>query len=167
MPRVRPIFSLIFSAPLTLACAHGSGGPARQPDGGYEISCKGPLSDCLNKAERACHDQGYTVAEARDTHELLGNESGQSTVMIESSEATFYCGSSKRHAARPPIELKREPSPQAAPTAAPTTAARACVPGATQTCIGPAGCSGGQACAADGSRFEACDCGGSAPAAAP
>jgi hypothetical protein len=33
------------------------------------------------------------------------------------------------------------------------------VPGATQACVGPGGCSGGQVCAADGGRFEACDCG--------
>jgi hypothetical protein len=36
---------------------------------------------------------------------------------------------------------------------------RACVPGATQPCTGPGGCRGGQACADDGSKFLACDCG--------
>jgi hypothetical protein len=38
-------------------------------------------------------------------------------------------------------------------------AARACVPGATQACVGPAACSGGQSCLPDGSGFGACDCG--------
>jgi len=37
--------------------------------------------------------------------------------------------------------------------------ARACVPGATQACVGPGGCQGGQVCADDGSKFLACDCG--------
>jgi hypothetical protein len=160
---------------LVFACASTSGGPIRQADGGYQLSCKGALRDCLAKAERICRDSGYTVSEARDLHELLGNESGQSTVMIQKSDATIYCGSSAR-ASKPPISLKRaEPleGPEAAPAPAATppataVAVRACVPGATQTCIGPAGCSGGQACAADGSRFEACDCGAtSAPAASP
>jgi hypothetical protein len=39
----------------------------------------------------------------------------------------------------------------------------ACVPGATQTCIGPAACNGGQSCLADGSGFGPCDCGTQAP----
>lgn len=36
----------------------------------------------------------------------------------------------------------------------------ACVPGATQACVGPAGCSGGQVCITDGSGYGPCDCGG-------
>jgi hypothetical protein len=43
------------------------------------------------------------------------------------------------------------------------SAAGACVPGATQTCIGPAACNGGQSCLADGSGFGPCDCGTQAP----
>jgi len=34
-----------------------------------------------------------------------------------------------------------------------------CVPGSTQACVGPGGCSGGQACRADGAGFGVCDCG--------
>jgi hypothetical protein len=47
-------------------------------------------------------------------------------------------------------------APAASASAAP---ARACVPGLTQACVGPAGCSGGQACLGDGSGYSACDCG--------
>ena len=143
---------------LLAACSRATGSPARQADGGYSLSCKGPLSDCLHHAERVCRDAGYTVAEARDVREVLGGESGQSRVLIEKSDATIYCGT---HAPRPPIELKREPEPAAAPPATPPPASKlaACVPGATQACIGPAGCSGGQACSADGTRFEPCNCG--------
>jgi hypothetical protein len=36
---------------------------------------------------------------------------------------------------------------------------RACVPGATQACLGPGACKGAQACREDGSGFEPCDCG--------
>src|SRR5262249_34258460 len=34
-------------------------------------------------------------------------------------------------------------------------------PGQSIACVGPAGCAGGQACKADGSGYEPCDCGGS------
>lgn len=34
-----------------------------------------------------------------------------------------------------------------------------CTPGESRACTGVGGCSGGQVCAADGSRYEACDCG--------
>jgi hypothetical protein len=37
---------------------------------------------------------------------------------------------------------------------------RVCSPGATQVCVGPGACSGGQVCVADGSRWAACECGG-------
>jgi hypothetical protein len=126
------------------------------------LSCKSPLSDCLHHAEHLCRDAGYTVAEARDVREFVGHESGQSHVLIQKSDATIYCGT---HASRPPIELKREPEPAAAPpapAAAPAPApkpAPACVPGSTQACIGPAGCTGGQACNAAGTGFDPCNCG--------
>jgi hypothetical protein len=165
MTRALWMLTLLFLA-LPVACSHGSGGPVRQADGGYELSCKGPLSDCLRHAERLCRDDGYTVTEARDVRDLLGHESGQSQVMIEKSGATIYCGS---HPTRAPIELKREtplepaaPSPAVAPLAPPPVEAKpapACVPGATQTCVGPGGCSGGQACKADGTGYDPCNCG--------
>ena len=156
-----------------LGCSStGSGAPARQGDGGYQISCKAPLADCLKQAERTCRDEGYTVTAARDVRELLGAETGQSQVPVQKSDATFYCGRLPTASERPMIELKRErpiegtqpkTEPSAAPAPAPGPAPRACVPGATQTCIGPGGCSGGQACAEDGSHFQPCDCGNPPP----
>jgi len=151
---------------LTLACSSSTGRPARLADGGYSLSCKGPLTECLRHAEHLCHDQGYVVTEARDVNQMLGAETGQSRVVIQKSDATVYCGD----APRPAIHLLREPTngtvvsgspaaPTTTPPASPKPAAPACVPGATQACVGPAGCSGGQACATDGTHFEACDCG--------
>jgi hypothetical protein len=159
--------------PLVVSCSSGgTGRPARLADGGYSLSCKGPLTDCLRHAERLCKDQGYTVQEARDVLDKFGPENGQSQVVVEKSDATIHCGKSTPQA---PIRLEREtelaappavaPAPAAAPPAPPApAAARACVPGSTQACIGPAGCSGGQACAADGTRFEPCNCGSAASA---
>lgn len=145
------------------ACSGGSGRPSRLSDGGYALSCKGPLSDCLRHAERLCKDEGYTVAEARDVRERLGGDTGQSQVVIQKSDATIYCGD---HASKEPIRLVREPeaasSPSTAKAPAPPAAPRVCVPGATQACVGPAGCSGGQACSADGTRYGDCNCGSAA-----
>lgn len=55
-------------------------------------------------------------------------------------------------------------TPPAAAPPAPPPPRTACVPGATQACVGPGGCKGGQACKDDGSGFKPCDC-GPAPAA--
>lgn len=164
-----PLISLVSSLS---ACSGQTGRPSRLSDGGYSLSCKGPLSDCLRHAERICRDKGYSVAEARDVRERLGGESGQSQVVIQKSDATIYCGD---RAPKEPIRLVREPEapPSAAPAPAPAPAApRVCVPGATQACVGPGGCSGGQACSADGTRYADCNCGsgsgsGATPSSAP
>jgi hypothetical protein len=157
---------------LSLACSRGSGGPARQADGGYQIACKAPLTDCLLQAERTCKADGYTVTVARDLHEMLGSATGQSQVAVQKSDATFYCGKLATASERPMIELKRErplagakshEEPATAPSAPPPAPPRTCVPGATQSCVGPGGCSGGQACADDGTHFYPCDCGNPAP----
>jgi len=39
------------------------------------------------------------------------------------------------------------------------TPAQACVPNESKACVGPAGCSGGQACNEDGTKYSQCDCG--------
>jgi hypothetical protein len=169
---------LVFSSMLLLACGgRGGRGPSRHADGHYELACRGALRDCLAKAEHLCKEQGYIVTEARDIYERLGNMSGQSTIVLQKSDATIFCGNSARPTGLPAIRLQREPTPEsgaAVPTSSataapgPTPPARACVPGATQSCIGPGGCSGGQACTADGSRFDTCDCGAaSAPTPSP
>jgi hypothetical protein len=159
MPRPLLLVLLLLSA----ACSRGaSRPPSRLADGGYSLACRGPLSDCLRQAERVCGDGSYTVTEAQHIRQMLGAPTGQSQVVVQRSEATVYCGDHKPEKERPPIELKRATPlpPPAAPAPAPAAGpVRACVPGSTQACVGPAGCSGGQVCAADASHYEACDCG--------
>lgn len=53
--------------------------------------------------------------------------------------------------AGPPVPVAVQPPP---PPPIPH-----CVPGESRACVGPGGCSGGQACAADGKHYEPCDCG--------
>ena len=146
---------------LALSACSSSGGqpPARLPDGGYRLSCRGPLSDCLKSADKVCRERGYMVAGGRDRRELLGHDQGQSQVEVRQSEATIYCGEATPVGApspEPPPPPTPSPSPSLTPAPAP---ARVCVPGSSQACTGPAGCSGGQACSEDGTHFHACDCG--------
>jgi hypothetical protein len=161
----RAILGLTFAFPLYLAACSGGPRPvAKQPDGSYDLSCRGRLTSCLKQAERVCGDKGYTVESARDIRELLGHKAGQSQIGVERSEATVVCGSAPKEE---PIRLQRaEQLETELPASAPRSA---CIPGATQACVGPAGCSGGQVCASDGARFDACDCGPAqaAPAAPP
>ena len=42
--------------------------------------------------------------------------------------------------------------------------AQVCAPGTSISCVGPGGCAGGQVCAADGTSYGICDCGGAADA---
>lgn len=166
----RAMLGLTLAFPLLLvmsACSGGPRPPAKQSDGSYDLSCRGRLTSCLKQAERVCGDKGYTVASARDVRELLGHKAGQSQIGVESSEATIVCGTAPKEE---PIRLQRaEQLETELPATAPPAPRGACVPGATQACVGPAGCSGGQVCAADGARFETCDCGPAqaAPAAPP
>jgi hypothetical protein len=151
---------------LGMGCSKGGAGkPAQQPDGSYRIECHAPLSDCLQRVEQVCRDEGYVVSEARDVRELLGHEQGQSQVPVRRSHATVFCGGGSAPPPRAMVEVKGDPvtprkrerpSEDESPYPEPATL---CVPGATQACVGPGGCSGGQACAADGSRYEPCDCG--------
>jgi hypothetical protein len=48
-----------------------------------------------------------------------------------------------------------------------SSATRGCTPGATQPCVGPGACIGGQSCRSDGQGFEACNCGNQADVGAP
>jgi len=44
---------------------------------------------------------------------------------------------------------------------------RVCEPGATQACVGPGRCQGGQVCTPDGMTWGVCDCGGGGAAGSP
>ena len=54
-------------------------------------------------------------------------------------------------------------APAVVAAAASAAPARACIPGATQACLGPGACQGAQACREDASGFLPCDCGTSGP----
>lgn len=154
------------AAVLALGCATAAIRTERRPDGVYHVTCRTALPACLAAAESLCNHERYAVLRAFDDHNLKGDMTQPTDV--RSSEALVRCGTD---AASWSAETKAlsEQSLGAAQTApAPSASpARACVPGATQTCVGPGGCSGGQACASDGAMFGACDCGTPAPPPPP
>jgi hypothetical protein len=159
----RPVLSIVFAA-LVTGCATG---PAVRSelgaDGVYHLRCATTLQVCLNQVEELCHQQRYVVLRALDLHEYAGD----TITPTESrhSEAFVRCGARGTwgDANRSLMAEPLCPAPTSPPAAPP---ARLCTPGASQACVGAAGCKGGQACGADGNAFGPCDCGG-APSAAP
>jgi hypothetical protein len=126
-------------------------------DGIYHLKCTTTLQVCLNQAEVICHQERYVVLRAFDLHDYAG-DSVQPTETRQ-SEAFVRCGvrgtwgDANKSLMAEPVS----PAPSAAPVVAPPS--RFCTPGASQACVGAAGCKGGQACAPDGNAFGPCDCG--------
>jgi hypothetical protein len=145
------------------------------PDGARELTCKHTLPQCLSHVDEVCKGASYEVLYATDTQKIYGSPSS-SEVESRTSQAVVHClgphqkpmDDKAAAAALVASSVAGAPGTASAPVAPPPPAAgappRACVPGATQACVGPAACSGGQACLPDGSGFGACDCGGAKPA---
>ena len=146
-------------------------------NGEFHLQCKGPLANCLEEADRLCMGSRYEVRSARDDRDYFGPATVAETE-VRTSEAVIGCGQRGRNffarprgggaGGGPPPAAPVLPAPSTSdlrPASAATT--RACIPGATQLCVGPAACRGGQICIADGSAFGSCDCGGRASEPAP
>lgn len=145
----------------------------RHPDGGYKLTCRTALPQCLEKAEEVCKGNRYLVTRAADHHDYMGGESSVGEAQVRTSEALFVCGTRGRPLWGKDADPMAVPSAPAAASnagiaSAPAGASggRSCIPGATQQCTGPAACRGGQACLPDGSGFSSCDCGEATKAAA-
>ena len=151
-------------------------------DGRFRLKCRGALARCLARADDLCHGTRFEVEAGWDARDYLGPQ-GVMEAETRTSEATVRCGprgkslfmlelarkgpaGSADPAGRLGSETLEAPGGQRViPTAAEAGPGRSsCIPGATQLCVGPAACRGGQACLRDGSGFSPCDCGGTAPA---
>jgi hypothetical protein len=154
----------IVLAALAGACATPLVTTERRPDGIIHLKCKTPLPRCLDAAESACNHEHYAVLRAFDNHEYKGDPNVPTEV--RASEAFVRCA--MRGGWGDEInDLRKEPICSAPPPAAAPVPSRTCMPGATQACVGPAGCGGGQACQSDGAAFGPCDCGGAPPPRTP
>jgi hypothetical protein len=139
---------------LASACAHTpSSEPQKQQDGSYRIDCKEPLARCLMAIEKVC-GQGYELLHAQEDRRFYGPDAYNQAVVT--SEAIARC--------RKPGQPKADAAASAPAAVTPKPIAQACVPGATQACVGPGACRGGQQCLPDGTAFGPCDCGPGTPA---
>jgi hypothetical protein len=150
-------------------CAHGIAIEKLDGDS-YRISCpEMPLDRCLAEtANNTCDKRGYFVARGISEVNQRGRSDApdvslSSQVIVRCASAQGFGDQAKELMAAPP-SAPQAPPPAVA-TGAPPAPASVCAPGATQACIGAGACHGGQACKADGSGYEPCDCGSSAPAA--
>jgi hypothetical protein len=139
--------STLAGVSLALACT-GTQNITQTGPGTYRIRCDTPLAECLGQLERLCID-GFELESARETRKRAGVDAiGTGVEQSETSEAKVVCVSHPLIAGE--TRLERRPL---------------CTPGETQSCVGPGGCRGGQACLPDGAGYAACDCTGSAEAA--
>ncbi len=142
----------------------------------YRVSCDESFKQCERKVREVC-GQEYQELSRESNHpepkevEITGVTSTAPSDGVPNwrGEMVVTCGRAIK-----PLRLVREPATETAPTAGVSpaqspAAARVCVPGVTQACLGPGACSGAQACNAEGTGFAACDCGpaNSAPTSAP
>ncbi|HVZ74608.1 MAG TPA: hypothetical protein VHJ20_19635 [Polyangia bacterium] len=123
----------------------------------YRLTCGMSLDQCLVEGgNKVCPDGGYFVERAVNDANYRGRQDTpeaqrSSIALLRCAPAHGYRDGGKA--------LMQEPAAAPKDAPAPAPRAAACTPGATQTCVGPAACQGGQACLPDGSGFAPCDCG--------
>jgi hypothetical protein len=161
MSRTTTLAGALALALALAGCGLLSGGVTAEhlADGNWQLKCKASLARCLERADELCHDASYKIVSASDDRDFYGPQ--DVPYEVRSSTAVIRCGTRGRPLFGSGGEAATPAPPAAAATAAPP--ARACVPGATQACVGAGACPGGQACLADGSGYSPCLC--AAPAA--
>lgn len=162
---MRRAITVLVSLMGSSACAHGSTVQKIDVDT-YRIACPDlPLDRCLGEAaHNTCDKRAYFVARGISEVNLRGRS--DSPDVLSSSEAVIRCAPSYGWGEEGKALMAASPRAPTVPSASSPSKASApvCAPGATQACVGSAACHGGQACKADGSGFEACDCGPAIPA---
>jgi len=140
---------------ILVACATGTVERHRLADGSWQITCKLPMDDCIRRIEEVCNDKRYRIVSGQSKNVIRDVPPG--TREYRTSELTVLCTDQDTSEATTagPGPLPSGPT-LSRPDGGPSSG---CVPGASQACVGPAGCQGGQACRPDGSGFGACDCG--------
>jgi hypothetical protein len=145
----------IASYGFVIACASTRNSLRPLEGGRYQLECKTSLRECLAQAETRCDISGYQVVRATEAKRRVGVPPVQSE--YTESRAIFVCGGTD-------VKLDQTPAPAVPTTPPPTSADTRCFPGASQACVGPAGCSGGQTCLPGGHALSPCDCGPQPPA---
>jgi hypothetical protein len=150
---MRPL-PLLLTSLAALSCAAPAFTSHRQDDGAYRLECKLPLPECLSHVDDICRGSPYDVVSAHDHRRPVDIAVGNVQSQSWASDAVVRCTTT------PALFNFSAPPPPAPPP--PPKPAPSCVPGATQACVGPGACTGGQACLPDGSGFGPCNCGAAA-----
>ncbi len=122
------------------------------------------LLEAQQESAYSTDDQTAVIAELRKRAGTYGCDAlimngSADTVVGSSSNGNGTVSTLKGYRATCIVWTKPEaPEAEEAEEVAPPPAAR-CVPNESRACVGPAGCSGGQACNAEGTAFSPCDCG--------
>jgi hypothetical protein len=146
---------------LLTACAAGPVERQRLADGSWHLTCRLTMEECIRHFEIVCSDKRYRILSGQSKRELRDVEPGTREYRV--SELVAICDidaaqARAAEAASPSPPASAPPSASAAPVAS-APSRPSCVPGSSQACVGPGGCSGGQSCRTDGSGFTSCDCG--------
>ncbi len=122
--------------------------------GGGFISNNDLIEYAMNDLRNQAAERGANFVQ-HDTPTLgvAGSSNGTSTTTATVSGTAYLC------------QRRLTDASASVAAAAPN---RACTPGVTEQCFGPGACHGAQYCLDDGSKFSACDCGGTPkPGGAP
>lgn len=137
----------------------------RREDGLYHLKCSHTLQSCLGEAENLCKQSSFVVLRGYDERDFKGRSDVPEAV--PASEALIACGPRRGWGNLEQVRLeplaKACEKPASEPVAAPAAPGGVCTPGASQACVGPGGCKGGQACLPNGAGLGPCDCGGATP----
>lgn len=131
----------------------GAAQEKRLADGSWHIQCGESMNRCTTRADVLCGDRGYEVLGGSTRSKMLGGATGY-RARVGVAELIVRCGD-----AEPVAEPEEAPQEERVVESPSPRPAGVCIPGATQACVGPGGCQGGQACVSDGSGFGPCDCG--------
>ena len=140
-----------------LAFGCGAGQTAQLlEDGSWRTQCLDQVDRCVREAERICGKDGYRVLGGHQETKLYGGETGYQTG-ADLHTMEFRCGDEPKPEA--PVKLVKPAKPAPTTKKRTSTPKAVCTPGATQRCVGPGACEGGQSCNAQGTGFLPCDCG--------
>ncbi len=133
------------------------------------------MKDCVAQAHKHCNvqdkDGGYVILGGRSQTVMMGSKDGQYQKASEVAQLEVRCGLEELEDEAPEesstLKLPPRTDAEVAPTDLPQApapvvvapSAAVCTKGATQACVGPGACQGGQVCLSDGSGFGPCDCG--------
>jgi hypothetical protein len=119
--------------------------------GGGWVSNEGLIEYAMNDLRNKASEMGANFIQ-HDTPTMgqAGGDDGSATTTATVSGTAYKCEGEPRGR-----------TTDASADEVSSASKSVCTPGATQPCTGPGGCSGGQSCVDDGSKFSPCDCGSS------